>query len=165
MPSSFRKLTDTNIMQAKKKINYNMRKFSLLYMYIATNMVSFWLYIALFPLLTMPEQSISILPNCTFGEYIIGAPKILNNYGAIKLFFGLFSMAPCTVIALDLLCLIFYISSLLLFFFAHQDSCRSSGQLLLFLDFRGNSGKVYNIAIAILKKNINLIYFAFCRHQ
>jgi hypothetical protein len=44
---------------------------------------------------------------------IIGAPKMRNNYGAIQ--FLIFSIAPCTVIALHLPCFIFCISSLLLF--------------------------------------------------
>ena len=38
-----------------------------------------------------------------------------NNYGAIQSFIGLFSIAPCTVITLNPLCILFGISSLLIF--------------------------------------------------
>ena len=68
----------------------------------------------------------------TVGENIIGTNKIWNNYGAIHYFFFskiaiaifkvinfgniiLFSIAPCEVIVLNLLCFIYCISSLLLF--------------------------------------------------
>ena len=51
---------------------------------------------------------------CTVGENIIGALKMRNNHGAIKLFLffqycyrnmRVFSIAPCTIIALYLFCL------------------------------------------------------------
>ena len=50
----------------------------------------------------------------TIGENTIGSPKIQNNYGSIYLF--IFSIAPRKVIALNLFCFIFVISSLSLFF-------------------------------------------------
>ena len=68
--------------------------------------------------------------NDTVDKNIIGAPKIQNNFGALNFLFfqycdsnnGLLSVAPLllvhctvTVIALDLLCFIIDISSLLLF--------------------------------------------------
>ena len=59
----------------------------------------------------------------TICENIIGAPKIQINFCAIILFtsnIGLFSISPCKVIALNLLCLFFGNSSLL-----YSDSCRS----------------------------------------
>ena len=60
----------------------------------------------------------------TVGENIIVTKKIRNNYGAIQLLFfrycksniGLFSIAPCKDITLNLLCFIYGISSLFLFF-------------------------------------------------
>ena len=55
----------------------------------------------------------------TVGENIIAAPKIRNNYGAIESFIvqycdsniGLFYIAPCKVITLNPLCILFGISS------------------------------------------------------
>ena len=60
----------------------------------------------------------------TVDENIIGASNMQNYHGAVKLFFpqycdvtnGLFSIALYKVITLDLICYIFGISSLLLFF-------------------------------------------------
>ena len=52
----------------------------------------------------------------TVGENIIATTKIPNNCSAIQSFnIGLFSIAPCKVITLDPLCILFGISSLLLF--------------------------------------------------
>ena len=60
----------------------------------------------------------------TVGENIIATTKIRNNYGAIQSFIfpiycesniGLFYIAPCKVITLNPLCILFGISSLLLF--------------------------------------------------
>ena len=55
------------------------------------------------------------------GEKNIVAPKMQNKYGAIKSFIcyrniGIFSIFSCKVIALNLLCFIFGIISLLLSF-------------------------------------------------
>ena len=58
----------------------------------------------------------------TVGKNIIATIKIRNNYGAIQSFtfpilrsnIGLYSIAPCKVITLDPLCILFGISSLLL---------------------------------------------------
>ena len=49
----------------------------------------------------------------TVGENIIATTKIRNNYGAIQSF--IFFIAPCKVITLNPLCILFSISSLLLF--------------------------------------------------
>ena len=60
--------------------------------------------------------STHILFGFTVGENIIDTPKMRNNYGSIQLFiFILFSINPCKIIALIIFCLIFGISSLLLF--------------------------------------------------
>ena len=53
----------------------------------------------------------------TAGENIIATTKIRNNYSAIQLlnFLNFFYVAPCKVITLNPLCILFCISSLLLF--------------------------------------------------
>ena len=59
----------------------------------------------------------------TICENIIGAPKIRINFCALILFtsnIGLFSISPCKVIALYLLCLFFNKSS-----FLESERCRS----------------------------------------
>ena len=61
---------------------------------------------------------------CIVGENIIASIKKRNNYVAIQSFIflqycdsniGLFSIAPCKVVTLNPFCIIFGISSLLLF--------------------------------------------------
>jgi hypothetical protein len=74
------------------------------------------------------------------GENIIATAKICNDYGAIKSLifycnYELFSIAPCKVITLNPLCILFGISSLLFLWLSLQsyrspnyrdsDSCRS----------------------------------------
>ena len=49
----------------------------------------------------------------TVGENIIATTKMRNNYGAIQSF--IFLYCPCNVITLNPLCILFCISSLLLF--------------------------------------------------
>ena len=62
----------------------------------------------------------------TVGENINGSTKMLNYYGSIYLIISvsnirLFSIAPCKVIALNLLCFIYGIISLLLFLIAKSN--------------------------------------------
>ena len=59
----------------------------------------------------------------TIGKNNIGEPKVQNDPGAIQSFIcnrnhGLFSIAPCKIITLYILCLIFVINSLLFFLMA-----------------------------------------------
>ena len=55
------------------------------------------------------------------GENSIGTTKTRNNYGAIQYSnIRLFSIAPCKVIAINLLCFFYGICSLLLFYIAHS---------------------------------------------
>ena len=59
------------------------------------------------------------------GENIIATPKIQNNYGATQSFIiqyydsniGLFFIAPCKVMTLNPLCILFNLVSVLCFFF------------------------------------------------
>ena len=78
----------------------------------------------------------------TVGENIIATTKIRNNYCGIQSLnfqycdssIGLFSIAPCKVIILNLLNILFCISSLLLFI----------GSLSKVIALKGDSEKITN---------------------
>ena len=66
------------------------------------------------------SSNIHLICKYTVDENIIATTKIRNDYGAIQSFIfhcniGLFSIASCKVITLNPLCILFGISTLLLF--------------------------------------------------